>query len=81
MTMLVIAMATIGGTGTIIGPAIAAIVLYVTTELLRLAGAVFSQVAIGLLLMGFILFLPDGIAGWLRRRRLARSSSTGTVSP
>jgi branched-chain amino acid transport system permease protein len=81
MTMLVIAMATIGGTGTIVGPAIAAVVLYVATELLRLAGAVFSQVAIGLLLMGFILFLPDGIAGWIRRRRLARSFSTGTVSP
>jgi branched-chain amino acid transport system permease protein len=77
MTMLVIAMATIGGTGTIVGPAVAALVLYVATELLRFAGAIFSQVAIGVLLMAFVLFLPDGIAGWLRRRA-ARTSTTGT---
>lgn len=68
-TMLVIAMATIGGTGTILGPAAAALVLYGATELLRLAGTVYAQVAIGILLIGFVLFLPEGIAGWLTRRR------------
>jgi branched-chain amino acid transport system permease protein len=68
-TMLVIAMATIGGTGTILGPAAAALVLYVATELLRLAGTVYAQVAIGVLLIGFVLFLPQGIAGWLTQRR------------
>ena len=71
-TMLVIAMATIGGTGTILGPAAAALVIYVAAELLRLAGTVYAQVAIGVLLIGFVLFLPDGIAGWLKRRRRER---------
>jgi branched-chain amino acid transport system permease protein len=66
-TMLVIAMATIGGVGTIVGPAAAGLVIYVAAELLRLAGTVYSQVAIGVILMAFVLFLPDGIAGWLRR--------------
>jgi branched-chain amino acid transport system permease protein len=84
-TMLVIAMATIGGTGTILGPAAAALVLYVATELLRLAGTVYAQVAIGILLIAFVLFLPDGIAGWIRRRsgqyavnRAVNHSNTGT---
>jgi branched-chain amino acid transport system permease protein len=76
-TMLVIAMATIGGTGSIFGPAIAAVVLYVASELLRIAGSVYSQVAIGLLLMGFVLFMPDGLAGWLQRRFRRRDLTTG----
>lgn len=81
MTMLVIAMATIGGTGTILGPAIAALLIYVAAELLRLAGSVYSQVAIGVLLMGFVLFLPDGVAGWLRRRRRPRTLPTEGATP
>lgn len=68
MTILVIAMSTIGGVGTILGPALAAMVLYLLTELLHIAGTVWNHVAVGLLLIGFVLFLPDGIAGWLRRR-------------
>ena len=81
MTMLVIAMATIGGTGTILGPAIAALLIYVAAELLRLAGSVYSQVAIGVLLMGFVLFLPDGVAGWLRRRRRPQTLATESATP
>jgi branched-chain amino acid transport system permease protein len=81
MTMLVIAMATIGGTGTILGPAIAALVLYVAAELLRLAGSVYSQVAIGVLLMGFVLFMPDGVAGWLQRRGRRRLLPMGSATP
>ena len=71
-TMLVIAMATIGGTGTIIGPAAAALLLYSVIEILRLAGGVYSQVAIGILLIAFVLYMPDGLAGWLRRRLFAK---------
>ena len=71
-TMLVIAMATIGGTGTILGPAAAALIIFVAAELLRLAGTVYAQVAIGILLIAFVLFLPDGVAGWLQRRSLGR---------
>ena len=67
ITILVIAMATIGGVGTIVGPAIAAIVIHVVTEFLHLGGTVYDQIAIGLALMLFVLFLPEGIAGLLRR--------------
>jgi len=81
MTMLVIAMATIGGTGTILGPAIAALVIYVAAELLRLAGSVYSQVAIGVLLMGFVLFLPDGVAGWLKQRTRRRALTPESAMP
>jgi branched-chain amino acid transport system permease protein len=67
ITILVIAMATIGGVGTIIGPAIAAIVIHVVTELLHVSGTVYDQIAVGLALMLFVLFLPQGIAGLLQR--------------
>jgi branched-chain amino acid transport system permease protein len=67
ITILVIAMATIGGVGTIIGPAIAAIIIHVVTELLHISGTVYDQIAVGLTLMLFVLFLPQGIAGLLRR--------------
>ena len=78
-TMLVIAMATIGGTGTILGPAVAALLLYAAIELLRLAGGVYSQVAIGLLLIAFVIFMPDGLAGWCKRH-LRRSDTPSPLS-
>jgi branched-chain amino acid transport system permease protein len=68
LTILVIAMSTIGGVGTIVGPALAAMALYLLTEMLQLGGTIYSQIAVGMLLIGFVLFLPDGIAGWLRNR-------------
>jgi branched-chain amino acid transport system permease protein len=69
LTILIIAMATIGGVGTIIGPAIAAIVIHFITEMLQIAGTVYDQIAIGVVLMLFVLFLPQGIAGMVRRSR------------
>lgn len=69
VTMLVVAMATIGGIGTIIGPALSALVLYVASELLRMIGATYGQVAIGALLIFFVVLFPDGIAGWVARLR------------
>jgi branched-chain amino acid transport system permease protein len=71
VTMLVVAMATIGGIGTIIGPAFAAVVTYVASELLRMIGATYGQVAIGALLIFFVIVFPDGMAGRLARFRSA----------
>jgi len=68
LTILIVAMATIGGVGTIIGPAIAAIVIHFITEMLQIAGTVYDQIAVGLVLMLFVLFLPDGIAGIVRAK-------------
>jgi branched-chain amino acid transport system permease protein len=69
LTILIIAMATIGGVGTIIGPAIAAIVIHFVTEMLQIAGTVFDKIAVGLVLVLFVLFLPQGIAGLVRKNR------------
>lgn len=67
ITILVVAMATIGGIGTIVGPAVAAIVLYVGSEFLRMIGATSGQVAIGVLLIVFVVLFPDGMAGRLAK--------------
>ena len=69
LTILIIAMATIGGVGTIIGPAVAAIVIHFVSEMLQIAGTVYDQIAIGAVLMLFVLFLPQGIAGIVRKKR------------
>ena len=71
VTILVVAMATIGGIGTILGPAFAALLIYLASELLRMIGATYGQVAIGALLIFFVIFFPQGIAGWLSRVRLS----------
>jgi len=68
LTILIIAMATIGGVGTIIGPAVAAIIIHFVTEMLQIAGTVYDQIAIGAVLMLFVLFLPQGIAGIVRKK-------------
>ena len=68
LTILIVAMATIGGVGTIVGPAIAAIVIHFVSEMLQIAGTVYDQIAVGLVLMLFVLFLPDGIAGIVRAK-------------
>jgi branched-chain amino acid transport system permease protein len=67
VTMLIVAMSTIGGIGTILGPAFAALFLYVISELLRLIGATYGQMAIGALLIFFVVVFPDGVAGFLKR--------------
>ena len=69
LTILIIAMATIGGVGTISGPAVAAIIIHFVTEMLQIAGTVYDQIAIGAVLMLFVLFLPQGIAGIVRNKR------------
>jgi branched-chain amino acid transport system permease protein len=69
VTMLVVAMATIGGIGTILGPAFASLLIYFASELLRMVGATYGQVAIGGLLIFFVIVFPQGIAGWLARIR------------
>jgi branched-chain amino acid transport system permease protein len=71
VTMLVVAMATIGGIGTILGPAFASLLIYFASELLRMVGATYGQVAIGGLLIFFVIVFPQGIAGWLARLRTA----------
>ena len=67
-TSLVIGMAVFGGLGTIWGPALGALLLFAINEGLRFIGVVYNLVAVGLVIMIFVIFLPRGLAG-LRLRR------------
>jgi branched-chain amino acid transport system permease protein len=62
-TSLVIGMAVFGGLGTIWGPALGALLLYAVNEGLRFIGVVYNLVAVGLVIMVFVIFLPRGLAG------------------
>jgi branched-chain amino acid transport system permease protein len=71
-TSLVIGMAVFGGLGTIWGPALGAILLFAINEGLRFIGVVYNLIAVGLVIMVFVIFLPRGLAG-LRLRRKERT--------
>jgi branched-chain amino acid transport system permease protein len=71
---MVIGMAVFGGLGTIWGPAVGGLVLFLANEALRFVGLVYNLVTIGVIIMAFVILVPSGIAGWLlrpppRRRR------------
>lgn len=65
-TSLVIGMAVFGGLGTLRGPVLGALLLYAISEALRFVGVVYNLIAVGLVIMVFVIFLPRGLAG-LRR--------------
>jgi len=82
-TALVIGMAVFGGLGTIWGPAAGALLLYAVNEGLRFIGVVYNLIVVGLVIMTFVIFLPEGLAGLLRPRRAAglrRDARAGTVT-
>lgn len=62
LTAMVIAMAIIGGAGTIVGPAVAGFLVQVLSEYLRFLGGALTLVALGLLIVVFVIFLPGGFA-------------------
>jgi len=68
ITIFAVAMAVIGGTSTIIGPALAAIIIHGLMEYLKVLGAVYSLMAVGAVLILFVIFLPSGIAGHMPRK-------------
>ena len=75
--LYVVLMSVVGGARHWIGPAIGASL--VTVLMYGATGgqtAVAGRAMVGLTLMLVILFLPDGITGFVRRRRSARSLST-----
>ncbi len=66
---LIIGMAVFGGIGTIWGPFVGGLLLYGLTEALRFVGVVYNLVAVGLVMTGFVILLPRGLAGIRRRQR------------
>ena len=79
-TSLVIGMAVFGGLGTIWGPALGALLLYAISESLRFIGVVYNLVAVGLVIMVFVIFLPRGLAGlrFGRAKHVLRKDATVT---
>ena len=66
---LVIGMAVFGGIGTIWGPFLGAILLFCITEGLRFIGVVYNLIAVGAVMVLFVIFVPRGLAGLRFRRR------------
>lgn len=71
---LIVGMVVFGGLGTIWGPVVGAVLLFLMTEGLRFVGIVYNLIAVGLVIMGFVIFVPRGIAGMalLPRRQAVR---------
>ena len=74
---MVIGMAVFGGLGTLWGPFVGALVLFLASEGLRFVGLVYNLIAVGLVIMLFVIFVPRGIAGLIlkRRERLLRADA------
>lgn len=66
---LIIGMAVFGGLGTIWGPVLGAVLLFLIGEGLRFVGVVYNLIAVGLVIMVFVIFLPRGLAGLAAGRR------------
>lgn len=73
----IVTMAIIGGSDRPAGPVLGAAFIMLLSELLWSRAPEFYMVLLGVLLLGFVLFAPDGIVGKLdmRRRRAAKGQS------
>jgi ABC-type branched-subunit amino acid transport system permease subunit len=59
----------VGGSGTLVGPFVAAVALTLLEESLGNLWAEGYLIVLGLLFVGFIFFLPNGLAGLVQRMR------------
>ena len=72
-----ILMAIMGGRGTLWGPVLGAMVFHVTQELFWTFLLGWHRVAMGLLIVLIVTFLPNGILGWIRQRRGTTALAAG----
>lgn len=74
ITVLMVVMAVIGGSGTVIGPVIGAVSLQFLSEYLRVSFTTGHQFIFGAIIVVAVIFLPQGVAGFsvdsLKARRL-----------
>ena len=61
-----ILMAILGGKGTLLGPIIGAVVFHITQEIFWTYLLGWQRVALGLLIVVIVVFVPQGIMGFLR---------------
>ncbi|WP_202913129.1 branched-chain amino acid ABC transporter permease [Acuticoccus sediminis] len=76
-----IVMAMLGGAGTVLGPAVGAVIFLTMEELVWRNLLSIHAAALGLLIVGLIFFLPGGLIGLLtgRRRRAAPKAKGGAA--
>lgn len=70
ISALIVGMVIFGGIGTIWGAFLGGVLLYLIMEALRFVGVVYNLMAVGFIMMMFVIFLPRGVAGirWQRGR-------------
>jgi branched-chain amino acid transport system permease protein len=68
VTIFAIVFALFGGTATILGPILGVVILYGIYNAIGISTPHYFQLIYGLLIMGLVLFLPNGLASLLRRR-------------
>jgi branched-chain amino acid transport system permease protein len=67
-TIFAIVFALFGGTATVIGPILGVAILYGIYNAVGISTPQYFQLIYGLLIMGLVLFMPDGLVSLLRRR-------------
>jgi branched-chain amino acid transport system permease protein len=78
---MVIGMAVFGGLGTLWGPFVGALLLFLASEGLRFVGLVYNLIAVGLVIMLFVIFVPRGIAGLVTARQDRRLRADAVAPP
>lgn len=68
VTIFAIVFALFGGTTTVLGPILGVLILYGIYNAIGISTPHYFQLIYGLLIMGLVLFLPNGLASLLRRR-------------
>ncbi|MGP0089920.1 MAG: branched-chain amino acid ABC transporter permease [Xanthobacteraceae bacterium] len=67
-TIFAIVFALFGGTATVIGPILGVVILYGIYNVVGISTPQYFQLIYGLLIMGLVLFMPNGLVSLLRRR-------------
>ena len=67
LSIFAIVFALFGGTATILGPLLGVVILYGIYNAIGISTPQYFQLIYGLLIMGLVLFLPNGLASLLRR--------------
>ncbi len=71
----------LGGAGSVYGPILGAIMLSLLQEYLRVAFAHYFLIILGVLLVLIVLFMPDGILGLIKSRKMIFAKKSGKTSP
>jgi ABC-type branched-chain amino acid transport system, permease component len=83
MTIIIVMLAILGGRQSWIGPLIGACLFTIINEILTAylgLGVEISRVIYGVLLVAIIMFLPNGLLPYIRRRRTSQGKEEAIIS-